>query len=329
MSPRRRGQHDPSYKQFFSYPEMVRDLLLGFVPLAWVESLDFATLERVNQTYISDDLRERADDVVWRVRFRDEWLYVYLLLEFQSTVDRFMAVRLLTYVGLLYQDLIKSGQISRRDLLPPVMPIVLYNGERTWRAATALSDLLPDLPPDLQRFQPTLQYLLIDEQRQDPAALAGHRNLVAALIRAEGGEPTAWVEVIANLLTWLDREEQAGLRRAFQEWFLRLLERQGLELEQRESASIRDLTELQGMLNSRVKDWEQRILEQGIGQGIEKGIEKGIAHGEVLVLKRQLIRRFGPLPRAVEERIDRASRVELETWLDRVLEAGSLDEVLG
>ncbi len=156
MSPRRRGQHDPSYKQFFSYPEMVRDLLLGFVPLAWVASLDFATLERVNQTYISDDLRERADDVVWRVRFRGEWLYVYLLLEFQSTIDRFMAVRLLTYVGLLYQDLIKSGQIPRRGLLPPVMPIVLYNGERTWKAATALSDLLPELPADLQRFQPTL-----------------------------------------------------------------------------------------------------------------------------------------------------------------------------
>lgn len=43
---------------------------------------------------------ERADDLVWRVKFRNEWLYLYLLLGFQSTVHRFMAVRLLTFVGL-------------------------------------------------------------------------------------------------------------------------------------------------------------------------------------------------------------------------------------
>ena len=51
---------------------------------------------------------------------QDQWLYVYLLIEFQSTVDRFMAVRLLTYVGLLYQDLIKSKQLPRGKKTPSV-----------------------------------------------------------------------------------------------------------------------------------------------------------------------------------------------------------------
>ena len=35
--------------------------------------------------------------------------YLYLLIEFQSKVDRFMAVRMLGYVSLLYQDLIRQG----------------------------------------------------------------------------------------------------------------------------------------------------------------------------------------------------------------------------
>lgn len=56
-----------------------------------------------------------------------EWLYVYLLLEFQSSNDTYMAVRILTYIGLLYQDLIKSGKTSARKL-PAVFPLVLYNG---------------------------------------------------------------------------------------------------------------------------------------------------------------------------------------------------------
>jgi len=76
--------HDHSYKLLFSHPEMVADLLRGFVLEDWVKDLDFATLERVSGGYVADDLRERGDDIVWRVRFGREWLYVYLLIEFQS-----------------------------------------------------------------------------------------------------------------------------------------------------------------------------------------------------------------------------------------------------
>ena len=44
--------------------------------------LDFDSLEKINASYVADDLRERHDDVVWRVRFADQWLYLYILLEF-------------------------------------------------------------------------------------------------------------------------------------------------------------------------------------------------------------------------------------------------------
>lgn len=60
--------HDQSYKLLFSHPEMVADLLRGFVKEDWVAALDFSTLEKVNGSYISDDLREREDDIIWRVR---------------------------------------------------------------------------------------------------------------------------------------------------------------------------------------------------------------------------------------------------------------------
>jgi predicted transposase YdaD len=104
---------------------MVQDLLSGFVAETWVQELDFTTLEKQSGSYVSDDLRPRADDVVWR----DRWLSVYLLLEFQSDVDPFMAVRLLVYVGLLYQDLIRAEQLTAEGLLPPVLPLVLYNSQ--------------------------------------------------------------------------------------------------------------------------------------------------------------------------------------------------------
>jgi predicted transposase YdaD len=62
-------EHDASYKLLFSHARMVEDLLRGFVHEAWVHDVDFTTLERVSDSQISDDLRSRRDDLVWRVRW--------------------------------------------------------------------------------------------------------------------------------------------------------------------------------------------------------------------------------------------------------------------
>lgn len=73
------NQHDLSYKLLFSEPRVVRDLLTGFVKEEWIDRLDLDSLEKVSSTFVTDDLRDREGDVIWRVRFGDEWVYVYLL----------------------------------------------------------------------------------------------------------------------------------------------------------------------------------------------------------------------------------------------------------
>ena len=67
-------EHDHSYKNLFSHPKMVEDLFTGFVHEDWVKELDFNTLEKLNGSYITDDLRARSDDIDWRVKFRQNWL---------------------------------------------------------------------------------------------------------------------------------------------------------------------------------------------------------------------------------------------------------------
>ncbi len=42
----------------------------------------------MSDSYVSDDLRDREENIIWRVRWGEGWLDVYLLLEFRSTVDR-------------------------------------------------------------------------------------------------------------------------------------------------------------------------------------------------------------------------------------------------
>lgn len=59
----------------------------------------------------------------------------------------------------------------------------------------------------------------------------------------------------------------------------------------------------------------------------QKGMEEGMEKGESLVLQRQLVRRFGPLPNAILSNIATADRTQLELWCDRVLDAVTLDDV--
>ena len=107
------ADHDHSYKHLFSHARMVEDLLKGFVREDWVDNLDFSSLEKVNGSYVSDDLREREDDIVWRIKGGRDWFQVYILLKFLSTVDQWMAVRIMTYIGLLYQDLVTMAGRTR------------------------------------------------------------------------------------------------------------------------------------------------------------------------------------------------------------------------
>jgi len=57
--------------------------------------------------------------------------------------------------------------------------------------------------------------------------------------------------------------------------------------------------------------------------------EQGLREGEAKLPRRQLTRRFGPLPSWAEERLGQASETAREEWADRVLECRSLKEVFG
>ncbi|HKI06624.1 MAG TPA: Rpn family recombination-promoting nuclease/putative transposase [Thermoanaerobaculia bacterium] len=219
------ADHDHAYKLLFSHAEMVADLLRGFVHEDWVADLDFTTLEKVDASFVNDDLTAREGDLVWRLRWGGgRWLYVYLLLEFQSTVDPFMAVRVMTYLGLLYQTLIREKLLTLEGRLPPVLPLVLYNGAVAWGAAQDVDELVERLPGAPDSYRPRCRYLLLDENRIAGSELGGLRNLAAALFRLEKSRGLEEVrEVVAALVEWLKNPEQAMLRQAFGIWLSKVL----------------------------------------------------------------------------------------------------------
>jgi flagellar biosynthesis/type III secretory pathway protein FliH len=70
-------------------------------------------------------------------------------------------------------------------------------------------------------------------------------------------------------------------------------------------------------------------LKEGLMEGLSKGLSKGLKEGERTLLLRLLRARFGELPETALARIEAAGPSELEQWGERVLNAQTLDDVLG
>ena len=86
------------------------------------DDVDFSTLDKLPAEYVGDGGRVRRGDAVWRVRQRDDWLHVLILLEFQSTDDPDMALRIMEYTALLFRELRRTGRWSPTAAGPRCCP---------------------------------------------------------------------------------------------------------------------------------------------------------------------------------------------------------------
>jgi len=308
---------------------MVSQLLRDFLAEPWLDDLDLDRMERLNAKFHAETGERREGDVIWRIPRRGGGgdTYLMLLLEFQSTPDRWMALRALVYVGLLWQHLVREKRLPPDGRLPPVLPVVVYNGDPRWAMPLALHELvgLPENTP-LWRYQPEMRYHIVDEGAFSDDDLAARDTLAALLFRLEASPDPERVVVLADaVLAWFGRHPGfEGLRSVFAE-LLGGLMGPGVRVPE-------ELLEVRNMLASRAEDWKRQWLQEGRVEGRMEGrVEgrlEGRLEGEAALLLRLLERRFGALPVRVKERVAAADAAALETWGLRVLDAGSLDDVL-
>ena len=348
------GRHDSGYKLLFSYPYLVESLIRGFVPGSWIDQLDFSSLQPVSEAHPRDEIGVRYDDMIWRLRWRHsgEWIYIYLLIEFQSTDEPFMAVRVLDYDGGLYRQLVRALKLKRGDKLPIVFPLVLHRGDRAWTAAEDVFDLIAEAPAEIAPYLPHLRYLLLDANAFPAAQLEAMRNPAACLLWLEGSE-TMDTRPIDELDQLLVRPEDAGLRRAFAQWLTTVF------LPSRISdvnvPPMKKLEEVSPMMTANSIDWSRQWKEEGWREGKaegrregkaegrregkaeglrrgrregrRKGRQEGRREGEAELLLRQLGRLYGPLKPTIEKRVRAAEADQLLEWGERLVTSGSLDEV--
>jgi len=200
-------QSDTRYTELFSNPIFVQRLFENFVQEDFARELDFLEMAPYKTKFVTDAYTHRESDVIWKVSFRGKNLYIILLIEFQSTVDKRIPIRLFHYIAGLYDSLPSP---PRGERYPAVFPIVLYNGSERWTARTNIAELIePSIPPD---YIPNLRYYVVEERMFSASALLGMRNLVSLLFYAETVSPAELALSLDTFFGILETEDTEAVR---------------------------------------------------------------------------------------------------------------------
>ena len=227
-----------------------------------------------------------------------------------------MAIRVLTYRALLWEDLIRQKALTSSGKLPPVLSVVLYNGDRPWNGPTSVAELIEPFDDAPEGADP-LSYRLIEEQSYPISELDSAASPVAGLFSFEQiRDPGELIRESRKTGRGLVGAENQPLREALGAYVMQRLRKLAPDLD---VPWMIDLLEVPSMLEQRVVEWTEQWKQEGRREGRREG--------EVAVLLRQLRRRYGSLDRQIEERVRNADAKEILEWADRFVTATSLAEV--
>lgn len=328
--------HDRSYKRLFSHPRLFRQLLESFVDEPWVKDLDFGQCEKMEKSFISAHYKATESDLLYKVQIRGQQAYIYILLEFQSTVTWFMAVRFLHYISSFWLDYAENQPKQKK--LPALFPILLYSGDDKWTAKTDLADLL-EQPHLFQTYTPQFRYFKIAENEYSPAQLLKISNLVSTLFLAETHSDLDLLQ--SELLNLFDREEDKEAISLLLNWFKQLVVHERREAADYEALEqvYRNKVEAKQMLETAIAKEREKIFAQGEVEGWTKGkaqgeIEgwtKGKAEGKVEGKAELLISllemRFNPLTPAQKQYIYDLDTTALLKLTEKLWYVQSLQEI--
>ncbi len=267
-------EHDRRYKRLFSQPYFLQKLLESFVAEDFITELDFSTLKRWDKSYVDSEFKEKESDLIFSIDYRNNPCCIFLLLEFQSTVDKLMPLRFLRYILEFYET---NQSLMIDGSYPPVFPLLLYSGDAKWTAEFEISRLINPVIP--LKYIPTFSYYPICENEIPESSLKRIKNAVSAVFFIENSDPQGLVYNIDELFRIIENEN-LEIVNEFSRWFYNYFD--GLDQITGNDAVTRkfkNVLEGKTMFATKLEEYKKELLAEGRAEGLEKGLEKGREEG--------------------------------------------------
>ena len=316
--------HENGLKFMLENPSNVRDLL-QLLGVQLLPRIDFSHMRVVPGRFVGRDYRHLESDLVLqapvqaRPGSKQRQIVVYILIEHQSEPDRFMPLRLLEYVVMIYKRQMRDWEKEHGNLdhlhLQPVLPIVLYTGTRTWNKLGAIWELV-ELGDELAERIPELEPLFLNvgqTSRQVLEQQGGPFGLLLRLVQQRRTRLPVFEQTLREVVRTLETLAAEDRQR----WLELLSHIAALIYNEREEAEQEPLFEK--VTDSVQNDaYRREVFDMGktIAEGlIEKGRLEGLEQGEVRTQRRVLVqvlrKKFGKLPAALVKRIEATEQLDL------------------
>jgi predicted transposase YdaD len=197
------------------------------------QGLNWSTLKLVEGSFVDEDLRASEADLLYEVEHvsGQASLWLYILIEHQSTPDRWMRFRLLKYCCRIWDMQLAERPMPRE--LRPIVPLVLYQGERSWSYSTEFADLFAESVQEWP-WVPRFAHGLIDQSAMAPDDVQGElkARLMQVLLLAAYHPERPWRTLAVHLLDMLSSLPPSGginYVRVFLLYILQTQEREAIE----------------------------------------------------------------------------------------------------
>ncbi|WP_446011291.1 Rpn family recombination-promoting nuclease/putative transposase [Candidatus Electrothrix sp.] len=152
--------HDSFFRETFGRKEIAAGFLREYLPRAILRKIDLESLTAVKDSFVEKELRQHFSDLLYRVRYQEHMLYLYLLFEHKSSPDPWTGLQLLRYLVRFWEQHRKQHPKDRK--LPAVVPLVLYHGRKKWRFSDRFSSLIVQNDDELAPFIPNFSWKVHD-----------------------------------------------------------------------------------------------------------------------------------------------------------------------
>jgi predicted transposase/invertase (TIGR01784 family) len=277
------NRYDKTLKGLLDNESLMEDLITGFVDKPWVKYIDFKTLKKEKTDFLSDDLKEFRNDLLWSVKFKEQKLYFYIHIEFQSTPDRTMPFRFLIYDSLLHMDILKNrDKKDKGDKLPFIFPILFYIGDSNWNYEFDLTKLIEQPFEESINYIPKFDIYKIMLNEKSLKDLEIIDNLLSNILATDNKDINKEalneiIKKIKGILSGYDKEKELIMLDKINK-FIKLISSDKIDVKE----ALRSLNEedrMGGMM---------KMINEIEKKGIEKGRKEGEYRKTVELVKRML-----------------------------------------
>lgn len=181
---------DSSGKIIFGDPVLCSQFLNGYVNIPILKNVHPEDIEDVTNRFVHMFTEERNSDVVKKIRLKDEKtpFYIISLIEHKSDVDYNVTMQVLRYMVFIWEEYEKEMEKKQKGIskkkefqYPPILPIIFYDGVKSWTAATRLKDkiLLSDV---LTQYIPDFQCVLVQLKNYSNAELIKRKDELSLIM---------------------------------------------------------------------------------------------------------------------------------------------------